>query len=257
MKTAEDALRAFARETGSRVTECDSFDANVGETFRFEVRIESPQRARLQASPSFVCVQLPVDTLAGAFSVNRIDRITGLKDKVRKRDVGIPWRVYVDAKRLPAVVKEWLHSASPRRLIGDLHLAKQESLHVYGNAVVFYAKPTRSFFRLIQGLAELAAGLPSEVLAPPGDTPSVPIPLEFDLLFREFEFAAICDDVERSDVLGNLERGERERLVATIRPMLNRIDEYLSSFGDDPLPEPAVRLSCLAEAAAELVAEET
>ena len=41
------------------------------------------------------------------------------------------------------------------------------------------------------------------------------------------------------------------RLVDTLRPMLNSIGTYLRSFGDKPLPEAAVALGALAECSCE------
>lgn len=81
------------------------------------------------------------------------------------------------------------------------------------------------------------------------------LPVEFHPLIPLIQKFSISDDVLRDEKLSKTSAEEKEELCRAVKPLLQKIDKYLDSFGDGLLSEEAAALMYLAEAVAEIINE--
>jgi hypothetical protein len=130
-------------------------------------------------------------------------------------------------------------------------LKDKESLHLYADAIDFYLQ--RSSVSEIISAIEVTCGL-AEQLPAGNDDQDVDLdvlPSKFKVLIPFIRKWGVTDDLERSELLEKASRKTLERLVQLVTPHLSSIDEYLNSFGEEPLSEAAIALGALAECTVE------
>jgi hypothetical protein len=101
---------------------------------------------------------------------------------------------------------------------------------------------------VLSGVTAIADALPAaqEETVDYGELPAV-----FHSLIDLLEKWDETDDDERSERLARASRAELRQLVAAVEPHFESINRYLDGFGETPLPESAIALGALAEAASE------
>ncbi len=159
----------------------------------------------------------------------------------------------------PGPTAHWLADNDNAALIDALDMTRREGLLVCGNAVQFRGGAKRDRQHTIDTLFTIADRLPPP--APPDD--GVPLvdglpfdaaqlPVELRPLADQVVTWAVGDDVVRAGRLREASSDQRDELVRVVSPLLPRINDYLDSFGDAALPNEALLVQNLAEAAAEL-----
>jgi hypothetical protein len=130
-----------------------------------------------------------------------------------------------------------------------LNLAPKESLHGACNGLMLFLKPDRpeAVSDRVEALCELAALLPSAGTK----EPAVELPAEFQELLPLVRRWAVTDDEKRSERLTRASPSARKQLVEKVGPHFDRINNYLDSFGEQPLSDGAILLGALAECATE------
>ena len=62
----------------------------------------------------------------------------------------------------------------------------------------------------------------------------------------------IQDDCEREQLMEETSQKQKVKLLNTVNPLMNTINQFLDSFGDEPLSHEAILLGNLAELISEL-----
>jgi hypothetical protein len=79
------------------------------------------------------------------------------------------------------------------------------------------------------------------------------LPEELKKLIPFIDKLAIGDDVIREEVLESLTEEEVNNFINIMAPLINLVDTYLDSFGDEPLSDAAILIGNLGELYAEIV----
>lgn len=247
---AEQSLRTFARQERLRVSACNGYSANVGETERYQVRLQrGGYRITVGAAETLVVVRLALLEGTLVFALNRPDCIMLLDEPVDVPcNVAVfsctPWTPHVDA---------WLRDPRHTAFLEALGLGTRESAQVCANRIIATVEPTRDIMVLIDTLIPLADALPR--CPSEADEPDVAsLPSHLRPLARYFSRLAIPDDEQRAERLTSLSRKRVSELLTEVAPLLGDINAYLDSFGDSPQSDAALCLGYLAEAVAELQA---
>jgi hypothetical protein len=135
------------------------------------------------------------------------------------------------------------------KLINELSLGKQESLHFMANSIsVYLDRPSLS--RVTSAIENLET-VAESISAPAEELNLSTLPVQFHPLIPFIRKWAINDDSDREDFVESLPKGVLAAFVGEIEAYLPSIDSYLDSFGDQAPPEAACALGRLAEAALE------
>ena len=255
-----DALRAIGDLHGVLVRSDNLHDPNVC-TSTFDWR-ESSRSSRppadrfvqvlriaqegyeliLRANDRFVAIRLSGEFDTIPFSVNRPDRVIGLRHQTTIHN----WPVFTATNAASPML---LADAAIFRTFQALALGPDESLHVYQNALLVYIRPldTERTRTCLKALIALARVLPQATRA---IASSAELPDEFAGLASRFRRWIISDDSARQETLMRASRAELQEFVNAIMPFSQAINRYLDGFGS-AMPESAVMLAVLLECADE------
>jgi hypothetical protein len=253
----------FAKQRGKRLKRLWVTDPNVARSASdWRATTPSPDaftkgisfkhqghRFDIEVNDEFVAVHMkwPGDC-EFVFSVNRRDRVVLTE----------PTSEYIGPARTLPLFIGIARKGDEQALVADsaviagvrqLNLTPEESLHVYRNGLTLYLKPDglEAVSDRVEALCELAALLRStETKEPP-----IELPLEFQELVPLARRWGVADDEERSEKLTRASPSARRQLVEEVSPHFDRINEYLDSFGKQPLSDGAIILGALAECATE------
>ena len=257
MGRARKVLRAFAAATGREVTRCNTYSAagrlSLETKFRagrYDVSLGS---AWSKLGAWFEGLETPL-----YFAINRRGVIFGL-DGTLDQTVGRNGHtVFVRSADDTSAISDWLGDAANTSLVDKLDMASRESLDICENALIFAGNAKRDWPGTLEILVALADSLP-RISRPAGvqfvdgvPFDSAKLPADLRHLAGQIERWAVGDDSARSDRLRQASAAQRSALLEVAVPLLPRINDYLESFGETPLPDEAVHLSRLAEAASEL-----
>jgi hypothetical protein len=257
-------LRRYANSASVRVQPCNVCDANVGEWARLCVEFKrAGRRIELHASKSLLRLEVGVETTF-ACSINRPDRIS-LMNEPLSEPPGLPRTLVFENpafRKLPgqADLRDWLSQPENRAAVDSLNLSQRESVHIYGNSLVFIFEPPRSIDAALADILALAERLPKDDARVPCGCFEIDnlildpskLPEDLRLLVPHIRAWAIGDDVRREEKLRTAEREQKSRLLRDVSPYLDCINAYLDSFGDETLPDEAILLGNLAEAVSEI-----
>lgn len=252
MTPADAALREFARRRKLRVRPCNVSDANVGRTARLQViHWHQDRKFTIYAAEDLLAITAALEHQALLFAVNAPDRVMGLSLPLEPD--GQP-EVFVDSTGTSKVLV-WFADTDHRRLVDALGLGPAGSLQVCRNGATAVVAAEADLDNLVVHLHSLCRHLPLE----PATAPEIALedlPVDLRPLARYFHRWAASDDAVREERLARAKPAAIRTLLATVAPLLPRIDEYLATFRDQPLSETALRLASLAEVVAELRARE-
>ena len=193
-----------------------------------------------------------------AFSINRPYWVM-LLDTLRDEPIGrreLP--VFVRADHEVNAISRWLTDVQHVALIDDLAIDPRESLHVTQDKLFLIGMPRRDWAHTLDVLVAVADTLPPssypagiEVVDGLAFDPDN-LPVDLRVLTPYVTRWAVGDDVVRADRLGRASDRERHDLREVVVPRLDRINDYLDSFGEEALSNEAILVCRLAEAADEL-----
>ena len=257
-------LKAAARHHDGRLSTCNHHDPNVCTTqldWRVEESSPPPERfvrqAKLQfrghrvvirSNNRFVAITLYADLAPLVFSVNRADRVMLTEPCELRTGQGLP--VFVCSLDYSASVVSVLRNPAVQRAIVALELGPEESLHVYGGALVAYTRPNseQRLEALLTELASLVDHLPS---AAKEELVLEDLPIEFHPLLPWIRKWSHTDDGERQEHLERASTSELRDLVTILEPRFASINRYLDRFNDASMPPSAIALGALAECGTE------
>ncbi len=237
-----------------RIESCEIFNPNVGEWARqlIRTRIRS-YLVKVLRSESRVAIEVKGFETQVSFSANDIDRVCLLNKPLIKTREGLTIPIFVDA--LNPQTTKWLERAENALLLSELELASGESLQVYRNALVLIGRHERANSDTVMLLCQTADHLKNLDAQNHVDGLSFSVerlPIDLQSLEPLVKRFAISDDDMRQEMLHQASDAELERLKVQVEPLLARINQFLDSFGTNPLSKEAILISRLAEAVAEL-----
>lgn len=139
-----------------------------------------------------------------------------------------------------------------RQDIQKIQLQKNEGLFVYGNAIQLLVDKTRQlnleieFLQKIKPIIEDKFPDTVEVI----DASKIPKGLQ-DLVPYLKEWA-ISDDSERDEKIKKTSKPKLQKVIDSVNPKMDLINNYLDSFKDEAIPYEATLIMSLAELVAEL-----
>jgi hypothetical protein len=128
---------------------------------------------------------------------------------------------------------------------------ESESFHIRADEVAVYSKSLSvdDLLRAVENISLLLGEYQASGVSRTSDF--YQLPERFHDLTPLIERWAEPDDSARDALLDEAGDSELRELVRVIRPRFQEINQYLSSFGEKPLPEAATALGTLAECATE------
>jgi len=152
-------------------------------------------------------------------------------------------------------LRPWLDDSYHRALLGALNLQPDEYVHFYQNAVEASVLPESAVPDLVVRLEAIVAKLPAD--KPEGIIEGIEqLPPRLRELAPLFADWAISDDQERTQKIEHANQRRLRKVRAAVEPLLPEINNYLNSFGSEPLTPAAMHLGDLAQAIAEIRAGE-
>lgn len=259
-----EVLKAFASNAKKKVLPCNLFDANVcasvmnestnwnlklisGYVFSHQVRTHyRKRRVVLEASEEYLCISVEGSLNVGLCSINRANKILFVDFPAAltiARDSF--WPIFVKQDAIPSIeLQEFLDRQPLHAAVSLLVGSSKESLHICGDSICVYS--------CIQSLDALQAGIDllCELVGPRTRilrTDLKSLPASLGSLIPLIQKWAEGDDGWREDKLQRSSISEIQKLISSVDPFLNEIDNYLDSHDD----EAAHALGRLAECAAE------
>lgn len=249
-------LQALAKIVKKPIETCNYHNSNApSETFtRSLTYSKTPYKIRVYASNRYLLIEIRGFLSSFCFSINKPDHILFLEDKYLDIQIGkdnLP--IYSD-KRFATNLsqfKEWILSSQNKKSLELVNFQPDESLHFAKNSLDLYMRPrpANEVLVIIDALYQLVNNLPKYKEGP---VDLKKLPVEFHKLIPLIRKWDVSNDVERNERLTQLSIKEKESLYQKVKPYFHKINQYLDSFGDKPLPEEAISLQNLGEVAAEL-----
>jgi hypothetical protein len=159
------------------------------------------------------------------------------------------FKVFVNSSYEESTIS-FLQNPSFKNYINLLRLSPKESLHIGEGWASLYLQrfKCKDVLYTLDTLYQLLSLIP-----PAKDTPInfEGLPEKFKTLIPGIKRWAVPDDNNRSEKLAKASSKTLTRLVNTVSPYFTKINQYLDSFENRPLPEHAIYLGTLAECATE------
>jgi len=262
-----EILREFAKCHGVRASSVHDFDANVchytyaedkpwefiileGEPFTRELQYsDRGKRIKLFANANFLNCSVEGCFAVEPLSVNKKNAVNPQLKEAGLVAIGSRlYRVFTETGSLEHSQRDLLTDAEFTRLMDDINLDTQESIHLtWENVSAYFYHPTLvRATRAIEGFMNLALARGTQK-----KLDLTVLPKQFHPLIPRIEKWAIGDDSDREDFLTSQPKVELETFVQDVEPFLSQIDSYLDSLGDQALPLGAIMLGRLAECALE------
>jgi hypothetical protein len=199
----------------------------------------------LFANDSFLRIMLLHDLGVEPFSLNRTDKIQLLKPTGEVVLGGRSYPVSTRSGNIPGPHSSIFDNAGFLRLLETVNMAKEESLHVYGNGLAIYlvSPSAERAGRII----EAGAGFLSQLPVKPQKADLRGLPASFSPLLPLVQSWGTIDDEEQEERREKVSRPALQAMVEQVKPYLPAINSYLRQFSGVPLPEAAIALGALAE----------
>jgi hypothetical protein len=142
-----------------------------------------------------------------------------------------------------------LKSDQCSELIRILDIQEGEGIHVSKSEISIYihARSPESFHKSLDAALNLLARFETA----PSTRSFQAMPQEFRILIPLIEAWATSNDVDRNALIEDADRSTLESLVSCVEPAIKPINDFLNSFGEQPLDDAAMALGQLVEAAEE------
>lgn len=233
-------LRFVAKRLGTRVKKANCYDANVcesefseetkwqpkvfsGHPFSQELRATyRDRRVHVMGNPDYICCWVYGQLDVELCSINRPNKISFVNKPSPLSVCGDPrWPVFLCAGQQPSErLRKFLKDPAFHKTVRRVIRESSESLHLFADAIVLYAKPKSA-----DEVADAIDALSSLVGPHSSETSSVDftvLPAPLHGLIPLIKRWAVTDDGERDALLEEASESELSDLVATIEPHLGR-----------------------------------
>jgi hypothetical protein len=190
-----------------------------------------------------------------AFSINVPNKINVFNTP--SKIINFPYNVYFreyNNESHPLSNGEFPHSWNPFiDKIKELNLTENEGIFFYHNAIQLAFDKNRNLVLILDdfiGLLVQNKGVFNKEIKERIFKKNIPESLR--ILIPLIKKWSIPDDSEREQLMEETSEKQKKKLVKTVWPYMVGINEFLDSFGDEPLSHEAILLGNLAELISEL-----
>lgn len=262
-RDSDSAFKALVRAISGRVRSCQCFDANVGVCQTREcIGKRNGYRVRIGDGGARIAIEIHGFETTFWFSLGARNRIFFFERQPSFR-LSKPLasvRAFAPSDCNRDAVRGWLAERENLSMLQGLNCSRSQPLYVVRNLLELITSPDRAHPDQIDTLVTLAERLPrpdrsigrGTVVVDGMDFDPKKLPKSLRPLATYVVRWAVGDDAERDHQISGAKPREIERLLRVATPLLESIDQYLDSFGSNPLTDEAVLIGRLAEAVAEL-----
>lgn len=248
-----DYLKELARRTGGKIRVQDLFSSNFNQkSFRVLVIQDFKQyKVQIHDVGTLCSIEIKVDTEI-AFAINNPDKVLFLKAPIRPKS--FPYTIYASETK-DILENEEFEKAY--KALGDLlekiSIAPEESVFVAGNVIGFALKTSRDLLSVLDDIVDLLERNQDIFKRTVRKIINIKeIPERLRILAPLLKKYSIPDDAEREQLIESLSKKKKMQLIESVDPYMSEINNYLSSFEQQPLSEEATLIGNLAELVTEL-----
>jgi hypothetical protein len=252
-----DYLKELSLQLDGRIKSQELLNINLNESSFRRLIVKDYKQLKIQIDEyrTLYSIGIKVNSIL-TLSINKPDRI--FLFNTPKALPGLPYKIYVSSD----------YNLSPNEhfkrfwnfiieLLQKLKLSGNESIFIYRNYIFFVLNPNRDLSSILDDIIALIKAndkifkkdFPKKI-----SVKGIPNNLKPLLPFLKF---SVSDDVEREQLIDEMEVGQKKKLVNAVDPFMHEINQYLSSFRDQPLDEVAILIQDLAELVSELKMRKT
>jgi len=193
-----------------------------------------------------------------SFSVNKADKI--FLYKTQKNISDLPYKIYVSDESYifnqnEEFIKFW---NSLDFLLKKIGLTESEGVFLYKNYVFFFLAAEKDIISVLDYIVDfLNANESIFKKVRKRNLASKKIPENLRSLIPLLKKYCVPDDSEREQLIEEMDKREKLKLIQLVRPFFGEIRIYLDSFKDRPLSEEAILIGELAELVSELEIKNT
>lgn len=248
--TSEERIRKLIRGRDRRAYKTNIFHRNIGETARtyFRVKFDDGSPFSLFAHTSKIEIQTAIKTSL-LFSVNLPDTVC-FADKLLCSYQGL--KIYTN-HTCDTSVSNCIDII--KNEIEYLELNDGEGLFVYRNLISLVINNDRQVLPEILTVHELKKKIETVFPEIVETFDGSKISTDLQCLIPLIAEWAISDDLERQEKIERSTISELDELVHIVGPKIHLINEYLDSFGSEPLHHEAISIGSLAELVSELMVD--
>lgn len=251
-----DYLKELSLKLGGKIRTQNLSNWNYNETSFRELLVKDYKGYKVEINEFMSLFELQINSGPDfSFSVNIPNKIFVYNTPTSIND--FPYKVYFreyDNDTHPLSNKKFPKSWHPVvQKISELKLTEKEGLFFYENAIQLALSPNRDlnfilddFIDLINKNADVFRKEITERIY------SKNIPENLRPLIPLLKKWSIPDDSEREQLMEETSEKQKRKLIKTVWPYMAEINEFLDSFGDEPLSYGACLLGNLAEFVSEL-----
>ncbi|TDQ08060.1 hypothetical protein [Pedobacter metabolipauper] len=253
MKTS---LEEITKRLNGKVSSQNLFNANFNGKSLKKIVINNYRNYKVQLDiyNDLLSINIKIES-DWAFSINNPDEIFNYKTPITLKNY--PYKVYISEAR-QYTVKNFIENfrISFFDKISGLGLSNIESVFLYRNVICFGLNYERN---LVGDLEYIINTIESNeeiffkgIMEPRFYKKNIPEKLRH--LIPLIKKWGISDDDERTELIDAMSEKQKKKLVNEVSPHFNEVNEFLNSFGDNPMSEEAMLLGNLAELVSELIA---
>lgn len=247
MKTTKD-IKSLMREFKPSSKTINLFDPNIQETSTryFQLSDEAGNKFKLFVFSERISFEFKVSTSL-LFAVNLLDVVC-----FANKPLGVSingHNVYVSSSD-NRLVLDCVAMIDPE--VQNLGLQNNEGLFVYRNGIHLVLSGNRGLLRELAILKRIRSVIVDNFPEDNVDRLNpTRIPTNFHTLLPFLAEWAIADDLEREEKIETSSNEELKTVIDAVSPKIHQINDYLSSFGNEPLTYEVALLSNLAELVSE------
>lgn len=250
-----DYLKELSVALGGKISSNNCYNWNIGLTSlrKLVVKNYNGHRFRIdEYGPTMFMVDCFIEA-DFSFSVNNPDKIFFYDKPFDIADY--PYKVYIDSDNNDPFQEEKFGGLieSFVRELKQFELSAAESIFIYQNCIALALNSTRNIIATIDVLVALIDKYDA-LFKKKADRKIYRknLPENLQVLVPIIKKWAVSDDGERQQLVEESTEKQKRHLVKTVAPYMAEINNFLDSFGEQPLSDEAILLGNLAELVSEL-----
>ena len=248
-----DNLKDISLRIGGRIRRQDHFNVNLDEKSFRRLVIKDYKRFQIQIDEykTLYTIGIKVDSIL-ALSINKPDKIF-LFNKPFVID-NAPYKLYVSSEEnllKDESIKHFLISILG--LLKAMNLSSNEGVFIYKNLILFAFHIHRNIIAVLDDIIDLIND--NRQIFENKEVSEISLPKEIPEKLKPllpFLKYSVSDDVERNQMIEQMKKSQKERIINSVTPFMDEMNEYLNTFNDKPFNEAALFIQNLAELVSEL-----
>jgi len=253
-----DKLKDLSVKLDGKIKSQNLFNANVEDTSFRSLTVKDYRQYKIIIDEYRNLYSMGINVNSDlSFSINRPDRI--FLYKIPKYLPDLPYTIYVSDETFSFVKNSYLENFwnSLGILLKKLELSAFECVFVYNNYVYFYLTAQRDLVPILDDMVDLI-NTNEKIFRRESkkNISSKGIPENLKQLIPFLKKYSISDDADRTNLIEEMDRSEKLKLINSVQPLFDEIRIYLDSFNKMALSEEAILIEELAELVSELKLKE-